>query len=61
MLVTDMMEKSRTFYPKKYEVICGDERFTYSQFGERVDRPSNALFDIGLKKGDTVAGVKPWS
>lgn len=31
----------RIFYPKKYGVICGDEKFTYSQFGERFDRLSN--------------------
>jgi acyl-CoA synthetase (AMP-forming)/AMP-acid ligase II len=55
MLVTEMMEKARTLYPKKYGVICGNRRFTYSQFGERVDRLSNALLDTGLKKGDTVA------
>lgn len=55
MLVTEMMEKARTFYPEKYGVICGDRRFTYSQFGERVDRFSNALQDLGLRRGDTVA------
>ena len=55
MLVTEMMEKARTFYPEKHGVICGERRITYSQFGERVDRVSNALLDLGLKKGDTVA------
>ncbi|MFQ6079233.1 MAG: AMP-binding protein, partial [Thermodesulfobacteriota bacterium] len=55
MLVTEMMEKARRFYPKKYGVICGGHRFTYSQFGERVDRLSNALLNTGFKKGDTVA------
>ncbi len=55
MLVTEMMQKARTFYPKKHGVICGDEKFTYSQFVERVNRLSNALLDIGLKKGDTAA------
>jgi fatty-acyl-CoA synthase len=55
MLVTEMIEKARTFYLSKHGIICGDERFTYSQFGERVDRLSNALLDLGLKKGDTAA------
>jgi acyl-CoA synthetase (AMP-forming)/AMP-acid ligase II len=55
MLVTEMMEKARTFYPKKCGIICGDKKFTYSQFGERVDRLSNTLLDLGLKKDDTVA------
>ena len=54
MLVTEMLEKARRFYPKKHGVICGSERFTYAQFGERVDRLSNALLALGLKKGDTV-------
>ncbi len=55
MLVTEMMEKALTFYPKKHGVICGDNKFTYSQFGERVDRLSTALLGLGLKKGDTAA------
>lgn len=55
MLVTEMMEKARTFYPEKHGIICGERKITYSQFGERVDRVSNALLDLGLKKGDTVA------
>jgi len=55
MLVTEMMEKARTFYPEKHGVICGERKITYSQFGERVDRVSNALLDLGLQKGDTVA------
>jgi fatty-acyl-CoA synthase len=55
MLVTEMMEKARNFYPEKHGVICGERKITYSQFGERVDRVSNALLDLGLKKGDTVA------
>jgi hypothetical protein len=30
MLVTEMMEKARTFYPEKYGVICGGNRWTSS-------------------------------
>jgi len=55
MLVTKMIEKARTYYPKKYGVICRDEKFTYSPFGERVDRLSNTPLDFGSKKGGTGA------
>ncbi len=42
-------------YGKKIGVVCGSERFTYRQFGERADRLSRALTDAGVVRGDRVA------
>ncbi|MGH9431255.1 MAG: fatty acid--CoA ligase [Terriglobia bacterium] len=42
-------------YGRKIGVVCGEERFTYSQFNERADRLSNALLQLGLQAGDRVA------
>src|SRR6202795_187148 len=42
-------------YPGKLAVVCGDERFTYAQFAERVSRLAGALRAAGVKPGDRVA------
>ena len=42
-------------YPRRTAVVCNDERFTYSQFGERVGRLAGALRQAGVQPGDRVA------
>ena len=42
-------------YGRKIGVVCGESRFTYSQFNDRADRLSNALLGLGLQPGDRVA------
>ncbi len=42
-------------YPGRTAVVCGRERFTYSQLSERVGRLAGALRKIGVKPGDRVA------
>jgi fatty-acyl-CoA synthase len=42
-------------FPRKTAVVCGEQRFTYSEFGERVARLASALRGAGLKAGDRVA------
>ncbi len=42
-------------YPGKTAVVCGRERFTYSQFADRVARLAGALRAVGVKPGDRVA------
>lgn len=42
-------------FPGKIAVVCGDQRFTYAQFAERVRRLAGALRDAGVKAGDRVA------
>ncbi|HEV2729280.1 MAG TPA: AMP-binding protein, partial [Terriglobales bacterium] len=39
----------------KTAVVCGEQRFTYAQFGERVTRLAGALREAGVKPGDRVA------
>jgi fatty-acyl-CoA synthase len=36
-------------------IISGDQRFTYGQFNERVNRFAHGLLNLGFKKGDKVA------
>lgn len=42
-------------YPGRTAVVCGRERFTYSQLAERVSRLAGALRTLGVKPGDRVA------
>src|SRR6056297_1880502 len=60
LLVTDFLDRARTYYGD-YEAVVGTdgERFTYDEFGERVDRFSAALQSRGVEKGDRVAILDP--
>jgi acyl-CoA synthetase (AMP-forming)/AMP-acid ligase II len=42
-------------FPNKVGVVCGEQRFTYAQFAERVSRLAGALIAAGAKPGDRVA------
>src|SRR5260370_12472833 len=42
-------------YPQRIAVACGEERFTYAQFAERVGRLAGALRKAGVQPGDRVA------
>ena len=41
-------------YPKKEAIVDGDYRCTFLEFNNRVNRFSNSLLKLGLKKGDRV-------
>jgi fatty-acyl-CoA synthase len=42
-------------YPTRTAVVCGQGRFTYAQFAERVSLLAGALRKSGIKAGDRVA------
>ena len=42
-------------YPGRTAIVCGEKRFTYKQFGERVGLLGGALLEAGVKPGDRVA------
>jgi len=42
-------------FPRRTAIVCGKERFTYSQFAERVSRLGGALRKAGVQPGDRVA------
>jgi fatty-acyl-CoA synthase len=44
-------------YPEKTAIVCGRDRFTYSQFAERAARFAGALRNAGVKQGDRVAFI----
>jgi fatty-acyl-CoA synthase len=42
-------------FGQKTGVVCGENRFTYAQFGERCERLAAGLLSEGVEKGDRVA------
>ncbi len=48
-------ERTLKLYGKKTGVICGDHRFSYLAYGERVNRLSDGLLKLGVQKGDRVS------
>jgi fatty-acyl-CoA synthase len=49
------LDRATRLFGKNTAVVCEDSRFTYAEFGERVERLANALVDLGVKPGDRVA------
>ena len=60
LLVTDFLDQARTYYSDEEAIVgAAGDRFTYGEFGERVDRFSAVLQDRGVEKGDRVAVLDP--
>ncbi|MFC1824772.1 long-chain-fatty-acid--CoA ligase [Thermodesulfobacteriota bacterium] len=51
----DLFSKVGFMFPDHEALVCKDTKMTGRQLFERVNRVSNALLDLGLKKGDRVA------
>lgn len=51
----DFLKRALVAHSNKEAVVCGDTRLTYRQFGERVNRWSNAMSGLGIQKDDRVA------
>jgi fatty-acyl-CoA synthase len=58
LLISDFLRRAVLQYGKKVGIVDGELRFTYAEFGERVNRLSNALLSLGTKKGDRVATLE---
>jgi fatty-acyl-CoA synthase len=60
MLTTDFLDRAVDLYDDAVGVIAHDgTEYTYAEFGERVNRVSNALLDLGIGAGDRVALLSP--
>ena len=47
-------DRAESLYANKVGIVDGQTRLTYRQFGERADRLSNALTDLGVRRGEHV-------
>ena len=55
MNIPFILEKALSLYADKEAVVCGEARFTYKQFAERVYRLAHFLRSKGVGQGDCVA------
>lgn len=51
----DFFARAGKYFSNKDAIIFEDKRFTYGQINNRVNKLSNALLDLGIKKGEKVA------
>ncbi len=54
-----LLTRHARYRPDHPAVIFQEQRFTFSQFNRRVNRLANALFGLGLRKGDKLATILP--
>ncbi len=59
MLLGVSLSKAARSFPKKKAIVCGDDRFTYGQFRDRVFRLANGLNELGIGKDGKVAILHP--
>ncbi|MEO8371848.1 MAG: AMP-binding protein [Candidatus Solibacter sp.] len=55
----DFLARSVHTWRDRVAVVEGDRRFTYAEFGARVERQSGALAALGVGPGDRVAVLAP--
>ena len=51
--------KALKLFPRKQAIVCGGKRWTYEEFGNRINRLSHCLKSFGIKKNDKVAILHP--
>jgi len=59
MTLVEMLETSAKKFPEKIAIIYHDTQITYKELNEMVNKMTNALIDIGLKKNDRVGLMLP--
>jgi len=55
MSLSELLTKAVELYGENEAVVCGDDRFTYKAFGERIWRLCDSLLALGVRKGDRAA------
>jgi acyl-CoA synthetase (AMP-forming)/AMP-acid ligase II len=59
MVLTETLAKAVKLFPKKQAIVCGEKRWTYQEFYNRINSLSHLLKDFGVQKGDKVAILHP--
>jgi len=51
----DFLKRALAVHANREAVVCGPHRFTYRQFGDRVNQWAHTMRSLGVEKGDRVA------
>jgi len=54
MTLGDVLRSNRRSFPDRLAAVCGDDRFTYTQLDERVNRLARSLAHAGVAPGERV-------
>ncbi len=53
--ITDAIASHAKWRPDRTALVCGDQRLTWREFNQAIDRVANGLLNGGLRKGDKVS------
>ena len=57
MNVGELVRRSCLNHSERIAFVQGDQKLTYRKLGERINRLSNALNSMGLKKGGSPGDI----
>ena len=53
--VVEWVRRSARDFPEHEAIVCGSNRYTWSEFDQRINQVANFLLGLGVGKGDRVA------
>jgi len=59
MNIGSLFSRHARYRPDHPAVVFGDQRLTWSEFNQSINRLANALLNLGIRKGDKVATILP--
>jgi acyl-CoA synthetase (AMP-forming)/AMP-acid ligase II len=59
LTIGELLRRDAEVFSNKTAIVDGDSSFTYAEFDAEVDAFSQALLDMGVHKGDSVAALFP--
>ncbi len=59
MILSETLKKASKLFPQKQAILCGEKRWTYKEFHDRINRLSCCLQSFGIRKNDKVAILLP--
>ena len=59
MNIGNLLSRHARYQPDKLALIFEDNRLTYKEYNQNVNRLANAMLDMGIKKGDKIATLLP--
>jgi long-chain acyl-CoA synthetase len=55
--IQDVVRKNATFLTDEVALVCGNERWTFSQYAQEVDRLASGFTSLGVEKRDRIGVV----
>ncbi len=59
LLINDFLRRAVRLYPSKTAIVDADRRYSYADFGRRVNQLGHALLSLGVRQGDRVCILSP--